>query len=251
MLLGTIVVLTILLSGRHRPAVTRAMFQLGTIGVVIFLIFGGIRDFRGAKVSVETPRVRIAPEMSSLVQNHDSDNEKLDNALPEWTRQAVRIDGQRKLVVISSGRFASEQEAELHGLQQAAVVAAKEYSSLDPRGIGAVAPEHPDLVKNLAIKRQFSEVAQHDFGKFQAPMYQRWLQIELTSELGDRIAAPWRQAVVEARLRLLAGIGLWATAATALSAFALRLDSAWKGRRRSAIVGAVIVLTLGSLALIA
>ena len=173
------------------------------------------------------------------------------SARPEWTRQSTHVDGRTKFVVVSSGRFASEQEAELHGYQQAAVIAAKEYSSLDPRGIGAVQQQHADLIKNNAIKQRFLEVAQHDFGKFQAPMHQLWLEVALTPELGERLAEPWRQAAVDVRLRTLSGWGLWGTAAAALAAFGLRLDSAWNGKRRAVIGGTVVALALGSLAFIA
>ena len=139
----------------------------------------------------------------------------------------------------------------LHGFQQAAATAVKEDSSLDPRGTGIVQPQHADVVKDTAIKQRFLEVTQHDFGKFKAPMHQLWLQMELTSELGERLAEPWRQAAIEARLRTLTGWSLWGTAAAALAAFALRLDAAWNGRRRSVIVGTAISLALGSLAFLA
>ena len=95
-------------------------------------------------------------------------------------------------------------------------------------------PQHADLIKDSAITKKFMEVTQHDFGKFQAPMYQLWMEVALTPEVGERLAEPWRQAAVEARLRTLGSWSVWGTAAAALAAFGLRLDSARNGRRRLA-----------------
>lgn len=113
-------------------------------------------------------------------------------------------------------------------------------------------PQHTDIVKEAGIKSRFMEKTdQYDFGKFKAPMHQLWLQVELTPELGERLAESWRQAAIEARLRTLTGWSVWGTAAAAMAAFALRLDAAWNGRRRAVIAGTVIALTLGSLAFLA
>lgn len=252
------VVLTISISGRRLPEIVRALAKLGVVAVALLVVAGVFWSGSVPHVQLASPRVAdrqvTSPAESRTVGSAspsiavELETTKPDFALPEWTRQAVRIDGRRKLVVVSSGRFASEQEAELHGFQQAAVIAAKEYASLDPRGRGVVQPQHADLIKDSAISQRFMEVTQHDFGKFQAPMHQLWLEVALTPELGERLAEPWRQAAVEARLRTLGGWSVWGTVAAALAAFGLRLDSAWNGRRRVVIAGTTITLALGSLA---
>lgn len=193
-----------------------------------------------------------ASENASLPVSSASPTEpaKTGVELPAWIRPAVRIDGQRRLIVVSGGRFATESEAELHGFEAAAAAAVKEYSSLDPLGRGAVQPPHLDLIRDNAIKQRFLEVAEHDFGKFKAPMYQLWMQVELTPKLGEQLAAPWRSAASEARLRTLSGWSIWTTGVFALLAFAMRLDSAWNGRRRAAVFGTAAALTLGSLAIL-
>ena len=242
---------------QRRARLAQVFVQCFLVGVVGVAVVGGIKWTRGRPLiftgaAPSIPRVEpLKPRVSPPVVSSAADSVKSDIELPEWTRQPVRVDGKRKLIAVSSGRFASEEEAELHGFQQAAANAVKAYSSLDPRGIGAVQPQHMDLVKTTAIKQRFLEVTQHDFGKFKAPMHQLWLQVELTPGLGDRLSEPWRQAAVEARLRTLTGWSLWGTAAAALAAFALRLDAAWNGRRRAVVAGTAIALTLGSLAFLA
>lgn len=245
---------TIVASRRRLPDVARVLAKLGVVVVALLVAFGfAYQAQQGNSHALEkgmmpAPVIRASASTSPQT-TVELESTKTTTELPEWARQSVRIDGNRKLVVVNSGLFASEEEAELHGFEQAAAIAVKEYASLDPRGSGTVQPQHTDLVKENAIKQKpFLEVIQYDFGKFQAPMYRLWLQVELTPELGERIAEPWRQAAVEARLRTLTGWSLWATATAALTAFALRLDAAWAGRRRAMIAGTAVVLALGSLA---
>lgn len=253
-----VLVLVVAVSGRRLPEIARTLAKIGVVGVGILVILGFVWTVPVQQVRRENPHVtesrlirssetRASANASPAVTAY-LESAKPGVELPEWTRLSARIDGNRKLIVVSSGRFASEEEANLHGFQAAAATAVKEYSSLDPRGVGAVQPQHRDLVKDTAIKQRFMESAQHDFGKFHAPMYQLWMQVELTPELGERLAEPWRQAAVEARLRMLTGWGLWGTAAAALAAFALRLDAAWNGRRRAVLIGATIALAVGGLA---
>ena len=260
MLGGSLLAVHAIRRGTLSPQTLGMLLAVSVLMIVLGMFFGFVGSARvplhsqiavvhpaleAPKDSSQTPLVMSAkplPEVESKGQ---------ETPIPDWTRQPLRIEGGQKWIVVSSGRFASEREAELHGFQQATVVAVNEYSSLDPRGLGAVQPQHADLVKDTAIKQRFLETTEHDFGKFKAPMHQLWLQIELTPELGNRLAEPWREAAVAARLRTLTNWSLWSTAAAALAAFSLRLDAAWQGRRRAVIVGTAIALTLGSLAILA
>ena len=262
---GVVICLVAAVSVRRSPATVRFGAKLLAMFALQLAMFVGLFWSRGSSTLTIhqmatqgiTERASSPPlEMRSLenapsTMTREIESKSSNLERPEWTRQAVLFDGHRKLVSVGSGRFASEQEAELHGLEQATIAAVKEYSSRDPLGFGKVQPQHMDLVKGTAIKQRFLEVAQHDFGKFQAPMYQLWLQVELTSQLGDQLVEPWKQTAIDARLRTLATWGLWSTAAAALAAFALRLDAAWSGRRRATIVGTAVAITLGSLAFLA
>ena len=174
-----------------------------------------------------------------------------DKQLPEWTKLKLVLDGKHKLVVVNGGRFASEEEAELHAFDQAAAVAAQEFRRFDPRGLGNRLEIHRDIVRQNAVKYRFLEEREHDFGKSKGLMYQVWLQIELSPELRERFAAPWRQATIDARIRTLAGWGIWLTVAAGVIAFAFRLDSARQGRSRASLCVMVGILAAGSLLLMA
>lgn len=262
--IGIIVVLAIALAWRWRSEVVRVLPSLLLTLAVVLFVFFGLKWSRGVATQTAlqheaardaelqmTQRVLSsrATESASAPVVAELDSAKPDVEQPEWTRQPARVDGSRKLIVVRSGRFSSEEEAVFHGFQQAAVTAVKENASLDPRGVGALQPQHTDMVKETAIKQRHLEtIAEYDFGKFKAPMYQLWLQVELSPELGERLAEPWRQMAVAARLEKLTGWSVWGTAAAALAAFALRLDAAWNGRRRAVVAGTAIALSLGSLA---
>ena len=174
-----------------------------------------------------------------------------DKQLPEWTKLKLVLDGKHKLVVVNGGRFASEEEAELHAFDQAAAVAAQEFRQFDPQGLGNRLEIHRDVIRQNAVKQRFLEEREHDFGKSKGLMYQVWLQIELSPELRERFAAPWRQATIDARIRTLAGWGIWLTVAAGVIAFAFRLDSARQGRNRASLCVMTVILAVGSLLLIA
>ncbi len=191
----------------------------------------------------------VRPDIASSAEVNADSSAKA--SLPEWTQRNPIRDGERRIVVIKGGRFASEEEAELHALDQATIVATQEFRQLDPQGQATRLPIHRGIVVTTAIKKRFLEVREHDFGKSKGLMYQVWLQLELSPDLGDRIAAPWREAAVNARIRLLAGSGIWLTAVLGLIAFAFRWDSARQGRNRTAVFVTVVIVAAGSLLLIA
>lgn len=189
---------------------------------------------------------------SPRLEASESNAAKPNAELPEWTRQTSRVDGASTFVVVKSGRFATLEEAELHAFDEAGQAAAQHFRNLDPSGVGRSVPLQRELVRESAIRDRFEEISRHDFGTMKNfPMHQVWLRVELSRQLGERFAEPWRKAVVDSRLRKLTGWSIWGTAAAALIAFALRLDSAWNGRRRAAVVGTAVVLALGSLAFLA
>lgn len=167
--------------------------------------------------------------------------------LPEWTRHAARVDGASRIVVVRSGLWSSITEAELHGLEEAARVAAVEFRHLDPLGVGDHRVLQTDALRQLGVRKRFHEVSELELANSQTQMHQLWLQLELTPELGQRLSVPWKKAAIDQRLRKLAGWSLWSALMAGVVAFGLRLDSIWNGRRRGAIVGTTLVLMVGGL----
>ena len=202
---------------------------------------------------ISAPRVELRPAGDSPMPTIVEALPNSSNAeLPEWTRQTSRVEGANTFVVVKSGRFSTLEEAELHAFDEAGQAAAQHFRHLDPSGVGRSVPMQRELVRESAIRDRFEEISRHDFGTMKDfPMHQVWLRVELSRQLGERFAEPWRQAAVAARLRTLTGWSVWSTAAAALIAFALRLDSAWNGRRRAVVVGTTAALMLGSLAFLA
>lgn len=175
-----------------------------------------------------------------------------DAKLPDWTRQPAQVEGANTIVAVKSGLFATLEEAELHAFDEAGQAAARHYRNLDPSGIGRCVPFQRELVRESAIRDRSDEISRHDLGTMKNfPMHQVWLQLKLSPQFGERFAEPWRQAAVAARLRTLTRWSVWVTAAAALIAFALRLDSAWNGRRRAVVIGTTVALMLSSLAFLA
>lgn len=203
-------------------------------------------------MNLPSPRVESANNDSQTQVAAELENAPPNGELPEWTQQPSRVDGANTFVVVKSGRFASLEEAELHALDEAGQAAARHFRHLDPNGVGQCVPIQRELVRESAIRDRFEEISRHDLGTMKNfPMHQVWLRLELSPQLGEKIAEPWRHAAVAARLRTLTGWSVWGTAAAALIAFALRLDSAWNGRRRAIVMGTTVALMLGSLVFLA
>ncbi len=259
--------LIIVVIQRHSPRTEQALPKLWAslaVIVVAIAVFAGFFWSRG-HVSTETinwqwtkhgNETQVAPlrlEPALPVMERPSVAEALPvtpNAeLPEWTRKTSYVDGANTFVVVKSGRFATLDEAELHAFDEAGHAAARHYRHLDPSGVGRCAPSQRQMVRDSAIRDRFEEISRHDFGAMKDyPMHQVWLRVELSPQLGQRFAEPWRQATVATRLHALTVWSIWGTAAAALIAFALRLDTAWNGRRRAVIVGTAAALMLASLA---
>lgn len=166
---------------------------------------------------------------------------------PEWTRQAARVDGASKYVVVRGGLWPSIDEAESHVLEEAARVAAVEFRHLDPLGVGDHRVLRTDVLKQLGVRKRFHEVSEHEFANSKTRMHQIWLQLELTPELGQQLSEPWKNAAIDQRLRVLAGWSLWAAISAGIVAFGLRLDSIRNGRHRGVIIGTTVALMVGGL----
>lgn len=264
---GVVAVLFELRRSRQGIPVLSKILAVFAAVVVAMVIFGGIFLSRSGVDSgtvqwqwtengheIQTVSRKLEPALTEMEKPSvaealpDSPNAEP----PEWTRKTSYVDGAKTFVVVKSGRFATLDEAELHAFDEAGRVAARHFRHLDPSGVGLCTQSQRQMVRDSAIRDRFEEISRHDFGAMKDyPMHQIWLRVELSPSLGERFAEPWRKAVVESRLRKLTGWSIWSTAAAALAAFALRLDSAWNGRRRAAVVGTVVVLALGSLALVA
>ena len=172
-------------------------------------------------------------------------SESSKSSLPEWTRATSSATSNRR--VISSGRFATREEADQRAIEMAAQAAGEFFRHLDPRGVGVVSPLQAAFVQETAVKQRFEEVREHNFGKFKGSMHQTWLQLEFKPEFGEKLAESWRTLAVDARLRQLTGWGVWLTAVAAVVATALRVDAVWNGRHRVALGLVAALIAIGSL----
>lgn len=240
------------------PALFAVMAALLSFGVVLLFFVGTVSQNTPTPPAVPQPVVpslfaelpeAVPPVVASPTEVSVDGSTK--TPLPEWTTRRPVLDGKRKLVVLNGGRFASEEEAELHAFDQATLIATQEFRHLDPQSQARRLEVHSDEIRRTAVKQRFLEVREHDFGKSKGPMYQVWLQIELTQELGERLATPWRQAAVDARVRTLAAWGIWLTVFAGLISFAFRWDSARQGRSRTALCVTVVIVAAGSLLFVA
>lgn len=251
LIVGTVLGLCIVKFYRRRQEV-RFGSKSGLIAAVAMGL--GFALF-GVKLATSPQQVQIVSHSSTVLQvaesprtigiarNAESDPSRSTvstvdsltdiSKLPEWTQAEALRDDSLELIVVRSGRFATKEEAEEHAFDEAAKLVAQRLRHLDPTGVAAPTPTQREIVRESAIKQRFEETSLHNFGALKDhPMHQVWLQLELSAQLGEKFAEPWRRTAVDARLRTLATWAGWATTAAALATIALRIDPARLGKNR-------------------
>ncbi len=167
------------------------------------------------------------------------------SARPAWVNQSRVIDGDSERITLTSHQFSTREEAEVE-LRLAAVKLVEEdlrrlqTGPFRPRSWQPVAED----VIARAVKEQYDDVAERDFGSFTHPMHRVSWQVELSPAVRTEFMPEWRRAVISFRILLVATVAsLFAMAASA-SVMYFRLDSLTQGRAR----GPLKLLTGGLMA---
>ncbi|MEI8381689.1 MAG: hypothetical protein WCJ09_16290 [Planctomycetota bacterium] len=163
----------------------------------------------------------------SLFRNRDSIEpihaQTSDQPRPAWIDKPEIHDGLSEQHVISSQQFSTREEAEQELLKQANQILQDDLAKLFP-GESAVSPWNPTLetLKQHAVKQQYAEVVDRDFGSFVHPMYRVWWQVELSPEVRVEFLPMWRKGITSARIRLVAVVTTSVALVISLMAFYYR-----------------------------
>ncbi len=125
--------------------------------------------------------------------------------LPEWTARLEDTEGDVMRIVLSSQQYATADEAR----SQIAALA-KDRLKQDFERIYGVTSKHIDnltaeTLKSLAIRQEFVETVQRDFGNFFAPMHRVWWQLELSPLVRTNLHQSWRAEQQETRTLMVIG----------------------------------------------
>ena len=128
---------------------------------------------------------------------------------PEWTTQPPSNDGLSERIVITSHQYSTREEAEQELLSVASELLQHDLGKLFPgdRGVSKWQPTAA-AIKQFAVKQQYVEAADRDFGSFVHPMYRVFWQLELSPEVRMEFLPMWRQDMTTVRMQR---VGLIAT----------------------------------------
>lgn len=155
-------------------------------------------------------RVRLSeadhnPEATVASTTMDADRTMVKR--PDWIDQPRTIDGDCERVVIESHQYSTREEAERELLSAALLLVQQDLAKLQP---GKWPPPDwsppAEAVVAHAVKQQYEEVVERDFGSFSHPMHRVWWQIELSPTVRTEFLPAWRHAFVSQRIAILAAV---------------------------------------------
>lgn len=153
------------------------------------------------------------PESGATSRSTESSNGKTVKSvgwpmkvIPQWAKEPFTVtEGDRTRHVLMSKRYATEDEAR-DDLEVTAQAALNEYMQKRYPGISGMQIEN-DMDDIGALKRELVVTYPLQVGEFEEEVKQIYWQLELTPEMGEKIAAAWRPNEVHQRLIYLA-VGL-------------------------------------------
>ena len=153
----------------------------------------------GTSTAVQTSQ--SSPDLKSVSATHDRlipvANSGTSGVLPGWVRDGNTSAGDVKRMVYSSQLWSTEAEArhELSALAAASVRADFEERHKGPLERVGRRFLTDERITNLAVKQQYVEHIEQDFGKFSAPMNRLWWQVEISPAVRTELYPAWKAAV--------------------------------------------------------
>ncbi|MBS0205048.1 MAG: hypothetical protein JSS49_19240 [Planctomycetes bacterium] len=120
---------------------------------------------------------------------------------PDWVHQGRTNDGVCERVVLISQQYSTREEAAQELTSSATELLLQDLQRLYP---GEARPRnwHPtsDEIQRVAVKQQYVEAVDRDFGTFTHPMYRVWWQLELSPEIRTEFLPSWRRGLTKTRI---------------------------------------------------
>ncbi len=169
---------------------------------------------------------------------------------PAWVDQPSTVDGIGERIAIASQQYTTREEAEQELSSRATELLLRDLQKLYP-GTSPQSAWHPadEDVKRHAVKQQYVEVVERDFGNFFSPMYRVWWQVELSPEVRTEFLPAWRQGLTANRIRRVGVVVSTFVLAASLLAIYHRLNVRTQGAWQSGLK--TLTSTLAALWLLA
>jgi len=202
---------------------------------------------QGRSVETPIPTTPRLPELMALPTGMTAATGRSNSTShrPAWIDQASIIDGECQYVVLSSQQYSTREEAEAELSRVASDLIRDDLQKIRPGSSQSSWRPSIDAIRRLAIKQQYVEAVERDFGSFFHPMYRVWWQVELSPEVRTGFLPSLRQGLTISRVRGLGVVVSSVVLLASLLAMYRRLDVMSGGTQRGtlAIVSGVISLT--------
>jgi hypothetical protein len=128
--------------------------------------------------------------------------EPTEIARPEWTNQGDQTSDDVRHVVLSSKLWSTLAEADQELRPKVAEIVRKDFEehqhSVFDRGSQTSLTD--ESLFHHAVKKQYLETVDQDFGTFSAPMFRRWMQVEISPMVRTALYPEWKKANVGNRV---------------------------------------------------
>lgn len=124
---------------------------------------------------------------------------------PEWIRGRDKIVGDISLLVLSSKQYSTVDEARQELANWAKGKLSRDFQNTYHASATFVHSLPLDELKSIAVRKEFIEKADYDFGNFTAPMHRVWWQVELSPEVRTKLRAIWKEQTQDQRTWTVAG----------------------------------------------
>lgn len=121
---------------------------------------------------------------------------------PSWVTEPNVTKGDVQHYVLKSQLWSTQEEARRELLPQATALVRRDFDQRHKGLLDSIRPYswNPDRIFELAVKRQFVEHVQNDFGNFNAGMNRVYWQVELSPVVRSDLYPEWRTAVTRNRM---------------------------------------------------
>ncbi|QDT63352.1 hypothetical protein [Calycomorphotria hydatis] len=161
-----------------------------------------------------------ATENSSSDFDDITQSEIAIDILPDWAQQEELSEQNRKLVVVQSGQFATEELANTNALTEVREVVAKDYAASFSSTLDSAFPMH--LVESAAVRKTVVLPIVRTAGENQFTVYRSYKQVELSDQVRNDIHQQWQKWIGPERRKKIVALLVMATGVAFVASLVLR-----------------------------
>lgn len=230
--------------------------------LVVVVTFAGIsaNEFSGSRVigkdgTTVRQSMPLTPRRPQVVplqvgKRIGSDGPGLPSHRPTWIEQPRSADGDCQHIVISSQQYSTREEAESELSAVASELIRDDLQGIRPGTSHSSWRPPAAEIQRIAVKQQYVEAVDRDFGSFVHPMYRVWWQVELSPEVRTEFLPAWRQGLTNSRVRSLGLVVSTLVLLASLLAMYRRLDVMTEGTHRNVLGFGVGIVSLAWLTVV-